>query len=126
MMSTNCKGCAGESRNMCDGCHDYTRYMTEDEVALVENRHSSTDILEERGSRYGRFEDNSLVTQQCEDIFKTCAPNYFKLLPIQREALHMIIQKLSRAACGDALYADNWVDICGYAECVVRHLEENE
>jgi hypothetical protein len=130
--SLGCDSCKhrtdNESVSVCWGCTSKRlNYTPEDKEMLINGKvvaHSSVDVvLEERGSRYGDFKYNALITQQCEEIFKDHAPHYWSLKPIQREALHMIIQKLSRAACGDSTYVDNWVDICGYAQCVVNFLD---
>ena len=83
-------------------------------------------LLRERGKKYGDFKDTALITQQCEDVFKTCAAHYYDLKPIQREALHMIIQKLARAANGDWNYDDSWRDISGYSQLVVDYLRGEE
>lgn len=83
-------------------------------------------VIEERGKRYGHFKDNANITQGCDEVFKEYAPNFRDMPNIHKEALHMIIQKLSRCACGDFMYKDNWVDIMGYAENVVKFLEEFE
>jgi hypothetical protein len=122
-MTKSCSSCAyaqesSDSKHcrMCD--EDYSGWT------LPTVKKSVELILEERGSRYGEFKDNATVTQLCEKVFENYAPHYWSLAPIQREALHMIIQKLSRAACGDATYDDNWVDVVGYAQCVVDYLRE--
>ncbi len=79
-------------------------------------------VVKERGSRYGSFYDNARITQECENVFKS-APSYHKASDVQKEALHMIIQKMSRCFCGDTTYEDNWVDVVGYAENVLIHMK---
>jgi len=85
-------------------------------------------VTQERSSRYGNFSGNARITQMCEDIFREFGPSYHQASDEQKEALHMILQKLSRAFCGDTTYEDNWVDIMGYAQCVLDSLigEEND
>jgi len=125
-----CDTCKHHEDISCWDCKNFSNWegkeMSLSDGQAWEKEHGSTPyrdkLLEERGGRYGAFTDNALVTQQCEEVFKTCAPNYYRLKPIQREAIHMIIQKLSRAACGDWSYDDNWVDCVGYASLVVDFL----
>lgn len=40
------------------------------------------------------------------------------------EALEMIAHKIARICNGDPNYADNWVDIAGYATLVANRLEK--
>lgn len=82
---------------------------------------TTADVLAQRGSRYGRFQDNANVTQQLEDILRA-QPGWARAGNLQREAAHMILHKLSRAFCGDPDYDDNWVDIAGYGTLVVKAL----
>lgn len=44
----------------------------------------------------------------------------------QKEALHMIIHKISRILYGNANYADNWIDIAGYAKLISDRLQQEE
>lgn len=71
--------------------------------------------LEERGSRYGSFEDNARTTQTLMQVIER-APNYDQLKTAHKEAIHMIFHKISRMVCGDPMYADNPHDIAGYAK----------
>lgn len=70
--------------------------------------------LDERGSKYGSFEDNALVTQSLMDALRT-APRFGALQFPHMEALHMICHKMARMVCGDCMHADNAHDIAGYA-----------
>lgn len=83
-----------------------------------------TEVLEERGSRYGLFTDHAEITQ----TFKTLTRGYLdernKLLDDdQQEALDMIYHKIGRILNGDPNYADSWIDIAGYAKLVADRLE---
>lgn len=81
-------------------------------------------VLKERGNRYGTFEGNATLSQDFKSLFK----NHRRLIgkqdlpSVQKEAVDMILHKLSRIANGDATYVDNWVDIAGYAQLVVSTL----
>ena len=83
-----------------------------------------SELLVERGKRYGTFADHALITQRlkmaCQD-HKNGDP-WQKMSNSQREAIDMILHKVGRIMNGDPNYADSWVDICGYAQLVVDEL----
>ena len=83
------------------------------------------DVLAERGSRYGRFERNAMVSQMLKSVLFSTNRDLL-LEHYQREALDMICSKLSRIVCGDPNYADSWRDIAGFATLVVNILEGKE
>ena len=76
------------------------------------------EVLQERGSRYGKFEDNARITQdmyaayQSGTSFSDCSKQH-------DEAVHMICHKISRMVCGDPFYEDNLVDIIGYTQLLL-------
>jgi len=83
-----------------------------------------TTVLQERGSRYGRFVDQAELAQR----LKQCVRNHRAgrdndLTYDQQEALDMILHKIARIANGDPNYADSWIDIAGYAKLVSDRLE---
>ncbi len=79
-------------------------------------------ILEERGKRYGKFEDHAVISQGLKNVlFAGCDKG--KLDDDMIEALEMICHKLARIANGDPYYADSWVDIAGYAQLIAIRLE---
>ena len=77
--------------------------------------------LEERGSRYGRFDTHADVTQELKDVMRK-NQGWERLSPAQREALEMIAHKIGRILNGDPNYADSWHDIAGYASLVDKLL----
>ena len=80
-------------------------------------------ILEERGSRYGNFARQAMISQ----AFKAVLYAYRQkgvLAADQAEALDMIFNKIGRIINGDPNYADSWVDIAGYAQLVADRLED--
>lgn len=83
------------------------------------------NILNERGTRYGNFEDNAIITQSLKAVMNT-SPNSEYLTSDQREALEMIFHKIGRILNGDPNYVDSWVDIAGYATLVADRLETPE
>lgn len=75
----------------------------------------------ERGERYGKFKDGSVIMQDLKNIMRD-TPNWEGLTPSQREALEMIQHKIGRILNGDPMYDDNWRDICGYSQLVLDEL----
>ena len=86
---------------------------------------SISEILAERGSRYGSFMGNATIAQHIKMIFWG-QESFSKLAPDQREALEMIAHKIARILNGDPNYSDNWVDIAGYAKLVSDRLTAEE
>lgn len=94
-----------------------------------EKLQSTEETLKERGNRYGEFSTHSKTSQGLKDVFlngtfragKTSEdiPDYMW------EAVEMICHKLARIANGDPMYDDNWRDIAGYAELVVKELNKD-
>lgn len=85
-----------------------------------------TEILEERGSRYGSFVGHAKLTMQLKNAIHDhwLARDDVDTVPDDVvEALHMICHKIGRIVNGDADYADSWVDIAGYAKLVADRLE---
>ena len=80
--------------------------------------------LQARGSVYGPFLRNAVVSQKLKDVLHalTTAP----LEEDHTEALEMICFKISRIVTGDPNYRDNWVDIAGYAMLVADRLAETK
>lgn len=79
-------------------------------------------ILDERGSRYGSFEEKAVFIQGMKKLMRY-TPNWDALSADTREALEMIVHKIGRVTHGDAEYHDNFLDIAGYAKLVADRLE---
>ena len=84
---------------------------------------SVTDTLEERGKRYGTFEEHAQIAQTLKSYINVQLRNRHKCLAHdQQEAIEMICHKLARIINGDPNYADSWHDIAGYAQLVAERL----
>jgi hypothetical protein len=83
---------------------------------------SITEILKERGARYGKFVHHAGISQSLKELMVTQA-GWVRLEHDQREALEMIAHKIARILNGDPQYADSWKDIGGYADLVANRLE---
>ena len=82
-------------------------------------------VLAERGKRYGEFKNHAEIAQTLKSVMQTSGnANWDQLSNDQREALEMIQHKIARILNGDPNYADNWIDIAGYATLVARRLDE--
>ena len=81
-----------------------------------------TEVLEERGSRYGAFVDHARITQNLKTMM-TNSRNWKTLPDDMKESLEMVAHKIGRILNGDPNYADSWVDIAGYAKLVADRLE---
>jgi hypothetical protein len=79
--------------------------------------------LEERGSRYGVFEEHARITQNIKNAMKD-SPNWGGLSIDKREALEMVAHKIGRILNGDPEYKDSWVDIEGYVHLVSSTLSD--
>ena len=85
------------------------------------------DTLAQRGSRYGVFADGAKVMHRLKKVISEELHAREKILaPDQYEALDMICHKIGRIINGDPDYADNWVDIAGYAKLVADRLIEGQ
>ena len=85
----------------------------------------TTEILKERGSRYGAFDSNAYLVQDLYTVFLRHGGEY--LSSCHREVVHMIFHKIARMTLGDSYYEDNLVDIMGYTQLLLEHVrDENE
>jgi hypothetical protein len=83
-----------------------------------------TEVLNERGSRYGKFVGHAALSQALKTVIHNAIVNKGEYLADdQQEALDMICHKIARIVNGDPDYADSWVDIAGYAKLVADRLE---
>lgn len=83
-----------------------------------------TQVLEERGKRYGTFNEHAFISQTYKSMTYQFLNERDKVLAAdQVEALDMIFHKIARIINGDPNYADSWLDISGYAKLVADRLE---
>lgn len=83
------------------------------------------DILEQREKTHGDFEIKAMWIQE---IMESNVGLYAwrDMSADQREAIHMILVKLSRIIYGDPNFKDHWDDIAGYAKLISDRLESNK
>lgn len=87
----------------------------------------TTELLEERGKRYGSYLATSMIATDLHDVITLyMGYRYKNLRAAQKESLKHICTKISRIVSGDADHIDNWDDIAGYATLVADILRNNE
>lgn len=90
---------------------------------------SVTEVLEERGTRYGVFMNQARIAQSLRIVFdegmKISGKNLYHFAPDELEAISMIFNKLARITNGDPHYSDSWRDIAGYATLVADRLDND-
>lgn len=85
------------------------------------------DVLKERGERYGSFETHAIISQSLKIVIHEALVEENKQLDAyQYEAIEMIFHKIARIINGNPDYADNWVDIAGYATLVANRLQSEQ
>jgi len=89
--------------------------------ALTSEATSIDDVLEERGSRYGKFSEHALITQNIKRAMRH-SKNWHNLPDDMKEALEMVAHKVGRILNGDPDYPDNVVDIIGYMQLVLDRM----
>lgn len=82
-------------------------------------------VLEERGSRYGKFSEHAKIAQALQEVLWN-HPNWHKLPTDTRQSLVVITDKIARMLNGYHDYDDNWVDIIGYATLVLNRIRDDE
>ena len=99
----------------------YTAIPVQDPAKIMQVSQVS-QVLAERGKRYGIFSEHARITQNIKRAMED-SPNWKSLAPDQREALEMIAHKVGRILNGDPNYDDSWVDIAGYTTLVSKRLQ---
>ena len=82
---------------------------------------SIDDTLADRGKLYGDFRGQGDLVQTLKADVRE-HEFWEDLDGDMKEAIDMILHKISRIINGDPLYKDSWTDIIGYARCVERRL----
>ena len=79
------------------------------------------DTLEQRGTRYGRFDGHAAIAQELKKVMRA-TPKWEQCTYDQRDALEMVAHKIGRILNGDPDYDDSWRDIAGYTMLVCNRL----
>jgi len=82
------------------------------------------EILKNRQRDYGNFKELSEISQ---GLKKMSSPYIVKMNDdFKKEAISMILHKISRLLNGNHNKIDTWQDISGYAELVVNELKKTK
>jgi len=82
-------------------------------------------ILEDREVTHGDFEMKAMWIQEImENLIGL--NSYQNMEADKKEAIHMILVKLSRIIYGNHNHADHWDDIAGYALLVADRIKDNK
>ena len=82
-------------------------------------------LTDERNGTHGSLRSRGDIAQRLKDIMR-CSRNWHEMQGGQREALDMIMHKISRILDGMPEIEDHWLDVAGYAYQVVKELRGNE
>lgn len=82
-------------------------------------------ILAERGKTHGNYLIQSAVSQELKRLVRA-GPEWVNMEDHQRDAIEMILMKISRIVTGDSSHKDSWVDISGYSTLISNTLDLNE
>lgn len=98
---------------------EFNLSAAQEQTPLLDKYFGVQETLQERGSRYGDFTDNAVISQHLKQVLQhdghDVREGWLRCSAVQREALEMIAQKIARILNGDPNYKDNWHDIQGYA-----------
>lgn len=83
------------------------------------------EILKQRGTTYGSFEENAIVAKQLKAVLHE-AVGWEEMEPHKQEALEHICTKISRIVTGNSNYADNWADVQGYAALIEQIIKDKQ
>lgn len=93
------------------------------EITMEPEEANVDQILGERGNRYGTFESNAKTCQLLKNVLHSQG-GWYRLSYVQREAVEMMMHKISRLVNGDATYLDTVVDIAGYNQLMLEHMRD--
>lgn len=83
----------------------------------------NSPILTEREVTHGDFEMKSIWIQEIMENL-VGLDSWDDMEADKKEAIHMILVKLSRIIYGNSNHVDHWDDIAGYAELVSERLNK--
>src|SRR6266403_5069658 len=78
-----------------------------------------TDLLTDRHSTHGSFEDNAKISQGLKEWMRN-SPGWRNITDVEREAMDMIALKFSRVLSGKSLEKQHWEDVVGYGQLVLN------
>jgi hypothetical protein len=79
-------------------------------------------LIKDRRGTHGNFYEQSWLSQELKKIARQ-GVRWDDLTCMQKEALQMILHKLSRILSGDPNCVDHWLDIQGYSQLIIDRLD---
>ena len=83
------------------------------------------DTLNEREKTHGEYVTCAKIHNDLTDYIQN-TPHWDKLNACQKTSLRMIMLKVARILNGNPNVVDDYLDISGYSQLIVRELEKNE
>lgn len=74
-----------------------------------------SELIADRGKTHGDWDNNAEYSQSLKEYIRR-THKWGLMTRSQREALDMIMHKISRILAGDPDFRDHWLDIAGYAQ----------
>ena len=99
---------------------EVTGAVIDRELEVEQEAGSSSELIRERTSSHGSFEENSEISEGLSSYLGNHIPVQF------RKSLRMIFEKASRIIAGDPWFKDHWVDIVGYSELAIKIIDKKE
>jgi uncharacterized protein DUF6378 len=81
----------------------------------------TSELLLIRGQTHGDFTSHAEIAMGLKEVMED-QPNWKRLSNVQKQALHMIQDKIGRILAGNPDHKDHWDDIAGYAKLVSDRL----
>ena len=81
------------------------------------------EIISERAKTHGDYSVTASIAQSLKRQMRA-AVGWHSLNDVQKESLEMVAVKVARILSGDASAVEHWNDVSGYAQLVVRILED--
>lgn len=94
------------------------QYQAEQEKTKVVFKN---ELLNERGKTHGDFQLQGALSQNLKSVART-GVFWAAMSNPQREAVEMILHKVSRICSGNPNVKDHWDDIAGYANLIGERL----
>lgn len=85
-----------------------------------------TKTLLARNKTHGDFRTQGDIAQWMKDCVREYPHKWRGMQSYKRDAIDMILSKISRIVAGDSDHEDHWVDIAGYANLVIRAIEKED
>lgn len=80
--------------------------------------------LEERGARYGSFEEHAKIAQAIQEAYRVYPEKWDRLPAVVKQGFTVLADKIARSLNGDPYYDDNYHDIVGYGKLMEDYIRK--